>query len=62
MILFSLGEVPTSILENIVTCLELGVAEKIVSSGFTIRIEEMLVQFEGLFSMPAGLLVSLDAT
>jgi hypothetical protein len=60
MIHLSLSEIPVSIFENCVADFDLTIAEKMFSSRVPVRIEEVLVLFDGLFSVPAASLVSQD--
>jgi hypothetical protein len=53
MIHLSLGEVPVSVFENVVADFDLGIAKKMFSSRVPVWIEEVLVQFDGLFGVPA---------
>jgi hypothetical protein len=68
MIHLSLCKISVSILENVIADFDLGIAKKVVSSRASVRIEEVLVLFDGLFGMPAicfvskGTNVSLDLT
>lgn len=61
MILLSLGKVSTGVHKNAVARFELSVAENMVPSRFPVWVEELLVQVEGLFSMPAVSSISIAA-
>lgn len=54
----SLSEIPVSILQNVITDLNLSIAQNMVSSTVPIRIEEVLIFLDGLFGMPAVSFVS----
>jgi hypothetical protein len=62
MIHLSLSEVPVSVFENVVADCDLGITKKMFSSGVPVRIEELLVLFDGLFSVPATSFVSEDTS
>ena len=60
MVHLSLSEVSVGILENVITDLDLGIAKKVVCSRISFRIEEVLVFFDCLFSMPTASFVSKE--
>jgi hypothetical protein len=68
MIHLSLSEISVSILEYVIADFDLGVTKKMISSRISVRIEDVLILFDGLFSVPAiylvseGTNVSLDLT
>ena len=60
MVHLGLGEISVSILENAVSDIDLIVAEKVISSRVSVRVEEVLIFFDGLFGMPATSSISKD--
>jgi hypothetical protein len=62
MIHFSLSEIHVGILQDTIADFNLIIAEKVFSNRISIRIEQVLVLFDGLFGMPAISCVSEDTS